>query len=1290
MGNMKFKINGTQYKVDGNKAGPDVSLNEFIRSVAGLRGTKAMCHEGGCGACIVAVRAALPPTNEVKTFAVNSCLVSVLSCHGWEITTVEGIGNRIKGYHDIQSRLANFNGTQCGYCSPGWVMNMYSLYESKNKALTAVEIENSFAGNMCRCTGYRPIADAFKSFATDADLTLLNKLCDLEELDIIKRCGLDCAKKCSHRDKCFKHSGRGNNSNDDAEESDDQEKEFVHLDDDKMMVVESVKHTWYKAFHLADVFDIVKRGHYTLVAGNTGQGVYHVTEYPRNLIDIFSVAELKGHVIDVNLIIGAGMTLADMMELFLDLSKNKEEFSYLKQFYDHMDLVAHVPVRNIGTIGGNLAMKHANNDFQSDLFLLFETVGAMITIAESLTKEVSMKLPDFLKTSLDSKIIKNIMLPPLSKCCAVKTYKIMPRAQNAHAVVNAGFMFKFKQNSNIIEKASIVYGSISPTFIHATKTEEVLVDKDPYTDETLQLALKTLHDEIDPEEAPPEPSAAYRKMLAVSLYYKAILSLCPSDKMNANYKSGGEAIKRGTSKGTQYYETDKSVWPLNQPIPKIEALVQCSGEAVFANDLPTESDEVYAAFVTADALPGSIIKDFDTTEAFKLDGVIAFYTAKDIPGENTFTPANIPFIEVQEEILCSKEVKFHGQPAAIIVANREKTANKAAKLVKIEYATVSKNRPLLTIDEVIKSPERSQRVRSDQNIEPSDVGKDVKTVINGELDMGEQYHYYMETQTCVTRPTEGGMEVFAATQWLDLTNVAVAQALKVPVNSINVIVRRVGGGYGGKISRSTQISCSAALVTHLTNKTCRMVLPLQTNMGSVGKRIGTKCNFELGVNAEGEIQYLKNTFYQDGGCSYNEVLTAITTHHFYNCYNPMRWGISPFSVLTDKPSNTWCRAPFSAEGVAMIEYMMERIAFSLKLDPIEVRLLNMKQENNPIPEMINQLKIDSEFDDRKKKVEEFNKNNRWRKRGIKMVPLTVGIIYTGLFNAIVSVYHADGSVVIMHGGIEMGQGLNTKAAQVCAYALGIPLEKISVKASNNFTSPNAMVTGGSVGSECVVFATKKACDVINERLKPIREKLDDPSWEVLVEAAFKAGVDLQANGTFNLSEGDAKPYDVYAVGVLEVEVDILTGNHDIIRVDILEDTGRSLSPEIDVAQIEGAFVMALGYWTSEKVVYDETTGKLLTDRTWTYKIPGIKDIPGDMRIYFRRNGNNEFGVLQSKATGEPAFCLGVVFLLAIQEALQSAHQDAGHDPGWIDIGTPYNVENIFMAVNHKIEDFKLT
>lgn len=256
----------------------------------------------------------------------------------------------------------------------------------------------------------------------------------------------------------------------------------------------------------------------------------------------------------------------------------------------------------------------------------------------------------------------------------------------------------------------------------------------------------------------------------------------------------------------------------------------------------------------------------------------------------------------------------------------------------------------------------------------------------------------------------------------------------------------------------------------------------------------------------------------------------------------------------------------TTEGIAITEYIMEKIAFSLHRDPVEVRLKNMEIENNPIPDMINQIKKDANFDERSQQVQEFNRVNRWRKRAIKLIPMTVDIQYTGNFNAIVSVYHADGTVVVTHGGIEMGQGINTKVAQVCAYKLGIALEKVSVKPSTSFTSPNAIVTGGSVGSECVVFAAMKACETINERLQPLREKMDKPSWEALVANAYGAGIDLQALHTFS-KENDAKPYDVYGVGILELEVDILTGNHDVIRVDILEDTGRSLSPEIDVAQV---------------------------------------------------------------------------------------------------------------------------
>nr|QLI62138.1 aldehyde oxidase 7 [Streltzoviella insularis] len=546
----------------------------------------------------------------------------------------------------------------------------------------------------------------------------------------------------------------------------------------------------------------------------------------------------------------------------------------------------------------------------------------------------------------------------------------------------------------------------------------------------------------------------------------------------------------------------------------------------------------------------------------------------------------------------------------------------------------------------------------------------------------------MEPQTTVAKPTEDGMEVYTASQWLDLPNVAIAECLKVPANSINIVIRRVGGSYGGKITRSCQTACAAALVTHLLGRTCRFVVPIEINLRMTGKRIPTNCKFEVGVNKEGEIQYLKNTFYQDNGYSPNETISPITVNHFFNCYDSKRWYVEANSVATDTPSNTWCRAPSSTEGIAMIEYIMERIAFTLGKDPLQVRLLNMAKENNPIPELIEQLKKDSNYEDRLVEVQKFNDNNRWRKRALKLIPMTYDLFYIGNYNSIISVFHIDGSIAIIHGGVEMGQGINTKAAQVCAYMLGAPLEKISVKPSSSFTSPNTMCTGASVGSECIAFATMKACEILLKRLEPIKEKMGKPSWEDLISKAYNAGIDLQASYMYSNNDG-VKPYDICGTCALEVEVDILSGNHDVRRVDLLEDTGRSLSPIIDVAQIEGAFIMGLGYWTSEKTLYDAESGKMLTDRTWTYKPPGIKDIPADLRVYFRRNSTNPFGVLQSKATGEPALAMASVITHAFREALRAARLDAGYDDQWVDINYPCTVENIFTAVGHKLEHFKL-
>lgn len=255
----------------------------------------------------------------------------------------------------------------------------------------------------------------------------------------------------------------------------------------------------------------------------------------------------------------------------------------------------------------------------------------------------------------------------------------------------------------------------------------------------------------------------------------------------------------------------------------------------------------------------------------------------------------------------------------------------------------------------------------------------------------------------------------------------------------------------------------------------------------------------------------------------------------------------------------------------MIEYMMERIAYNLGKDPLQVRMLNYAKGDNPIPELIDQLKKDANYDERIEEIKKFNDNNRWRKRALKIIPMTYEIFYLSPYNSVVSILHSDGSVILTHGGIEMGQGINTKVAQVCAYSLGIPLDKVSVKPSTSFTSPNNMVTGGSIGSECVAFATVKACEILMERLKPVKAKMNNPSWEQLVQQAYLESIDLQASYLYSRKD-NLQPYDIYGIVALEVEVDILTGNHDVRRVDLLEDIGRSLSPEIDVGQVSILFV----------------------------------------------------------------------------------------------------------------------
>ncbi|CAK1542922.1 unnamed protein product [Leptosia nina] len=1255
MDKIYFTVNGERYNVSGSEVTPNTSLNDYLRRDLGLYGTKAMCHEGGCGACVVSVARIHPVTKEKRTVAVNSCLVHILSCHQWDITTIEGLGNHKDGYHTLQTRLANYNGTQCGYCTPGWIMNMYSLQKSSSE-LSKRQVERAFGGNICRCTGYRSILDAFKSLAIPED-----SVQDLEDLHELK-CKSDCNKKCSDDDWCL------------IEKTSE---DLLQLD---------VVSRWYKAFNLDDVFKVLSRegtDNYLLVAGNTGKGVYPNTVEPRVCIDISSIEALQDINTDDNLVIGAGMTLTELMSVCDQRAGANEDFSYMKTLREHLDLVAHMPVRNIGTIGGNLALKNRHHDFPSDLFVLFATIGAGVTMLDSNKTKTVITMKDFMHTDLKNKIILNVKLPPLSQKNLIKTYKIMVRGQNAHAIVNAGFLFHVDKDNRVIS-SNIVYGNISPDFVYATETENVLKGQNLFNENVLKQALLKLEEELVLKDYSPEPSPGCRKAIALGLFYKAILSLNPS--VSPRYKTGGDVLSRAISRGTQTFDTDKALWPLNQPVVKLEALAQCSGEATYACDRHSSPRDVHVAFVLSTICVGEIVS-FDPAEALKLPGVVTFYTAKDIPGLNSFTPTDIPWVSADEEILPRKRVSFYGQPIALIAATNHKLALKAAELVKVVYKE-SKNKPVLNVQDALAAPDKAARIREDSSLTPTDRGTDVIHTIKGKFTVPDQYHFTMETQSCTVSNTRRGLVVRSATQWMDLVQAAVSKSLNMPLNSVTVEVSRIGGGYGGKASRSSLIACACALVAHKLNRTATLVLPLTHNMAAIGKRQACYTEYEVAVNASGVTQYVNLSYYSDNGCSFNDSAASSITSMMSSLYDVSRWNVKGYSVLTDKASNTWCRAPGTTEGAAIVEHIMERIAFTTKRDPLDVKLIHISPDHRDLKDMIDTFKIESKHEERKVEIAKYNSENAWTKKSLKMSIMSFPIGYDGTYPVTISVYHVDGSILISHGGIEMGQGINTKVAQVCAHTLKVPLENIKVKGADSFISPNAIASSGSVTSECVAHATVKACEELLKRLEPVKQAMNEPTWAEVVKAAFEKGINLQVNALTSKLDS-LKEYSVYGVCSAEVILDVLTGNHQILRVDIIEDTGQSLSPSLDVGQIEGAFVMGLGMWTSERLLY-APSGRLLTDRTWTYKPPGATDIPVDFRVTFKRNSYNTNGVLRSKATGEPALVLAVVVVNALQETILAARKEFGYiDNDWVHVDTPYSVENILKGISPKTSFYKL-
>ncbi|CAK1549450.1 unnamed protein product [Leptosia nina] len=1224
-----------KFPVAGSEVESDETLNDFIRNRLNLRGTKYMCKEGGCGICIVSVAA--PDSNgQRRSFSVNSCLITVLSCQDWEITTIEGLGSR-QAYHPLQRTLADHNGSQCGFCTPGWIMNMHSLLEANDYEVTQYEVENSFGSNNCRCTGYRPILDAFKSFAKDAPKT---KMVDIEDLNICKNKG-KCEKPC--KDWCI------------VEKRDTKVKK-IKLKDHKI---------WYRVHKVKEIFDAWREeglDSYMLVNGNTGRGAIYLFEFPRVLIDVSVVEELRTYYLDQNLVIGGGTSLTELMEIFKRMAQTYEDFSYLEKLYDHIDLVAHIPVRNVGSIAGNLMLKKRNMTFASDIFILLESIGATMTIV-SVDRKSDVSLQDFLTIDMKGKVITHVKIPPLGHRYKFASFKVMPRSQNAISQVNGAFLYELDpQDDATVISARIVFGGLSGPFSHAYNTEAFLRGQKLFENHVLQEALHILHDEIIVEEIPGMLKPEFRKKAALGLCYKSLLSLIPHHLLNPRYLSGAIDLKksRPLSKGTEVYDTNPVLWPLNEPMPKVEALIQCAGEATFVNDVQTMRKEVYCAFVTAKIFSGSI-EHIDPTPALQTPGVIAFYSAKDIPGKNTYVSATLT-IFMPEKILSDGKIDFFDQPIGIIVAKTERVAQRAASLVKVTY-NKDNRKPLLEIREIkIADP---SRITLERHFSPlQEPGKAIDRVIKQTENIFWQYHYSLETQSTVTRPSDDGVDVLAASQYPDMTHLCVSESLNVEQSRVNVSIPRCGGAFGCKITRASLITAACALVTHLLNRPCRFVMDIQANIRVIGKRLPCHLEYEVGVSRSGVIQYMKYDLFSDIGFKQTDPLVLLTLDSIRNCYDNRTWDFSAYSVKTDTHSNTYARSPGSLEAICMTEHVLERISYELDLDPIYVRTRNLNPQYKEVRVVLDRLVKISDYEVRKKEVKEFNSMNRWKKRGLRAAVMSWPCPAVIDFHILITIYHGDGSVVIKHGAVEMGQGVNTKVIQTVAFVFKIPTSKIQVRAIDVVSIPNNLSTQGSRTTQAVCFGAIKCCQIILKRLAAVKIPEENPLWEDLIQAAFMQGINLQAN--YQVTAADQESFRSAGAAISEVELDILTGELQVLRVDIVEDVGTSINPEIDLGQIEGAFIMGLGYWTSEQIIYDHDS---------------------DFRIELQRN-HNPVGTLGSRAVAEPGTCLAVSVAFALKRALADSREETGFPRNeWFSVDGPYTVEANVLHADVKVKEF---
>jgi len=750
------------------------------------------------------------------------------------------------------------------------------------------------------------------------------------------------------------------------------------------------------------------------------------------------------------------------------------------------------------------------------------------------------------------------------------------------------------------------------------------------------------------------------------------------------------------------------------------AHLHVTGGATFTDDMPELAGTLYAALIMSPVAHGELIGDgIDRDAILKEHGVVAVYTAKDIPGENNCGP-----IVHDDPFLAVGKVEFLGQAVAVVVAREMLYAREAAHKAKV---LVKELPPILTIDEAMAAKSFVMPAKGITRGNASEAIAKAPRKVKGSTETGQQEQFYMEGQITYAVPREDGqLTLYSSTQHPDGNQREAAAALNLSTNDVEVICRRMGGGFGGKEGNASIFSQSAALAAFKLQKPVKLRVNRDDDMMITGKRHDFRIDYEVGYDDEGRILGADITLMSRCGYStdYSGPVNDRACLHIDNCYFIPNLKLISHRCKTNTQSATAFRGFGGPQGMFGIETIIEQIANDIGKDPLDVRMLNIYQDpavsGNPATmvtqygqtiadwvgdKVITQVASEAKYRERRDSVNAFNKVNKRRKRGLALVPLKFGISFTATMlnqgGALLNIY-MDGSVSVNHGGTEMGQGLNTKMAQVCADGLGIDLSYVRVTGTDTQKVPNASATSASSGADINGAAIMNATAQMRARLAPVAANMlgckdtevnfansmahgggKSVEWTAVAKQAWMDRVGLSVAGFYMTPEikydfatltGHAFYYYCYGASVSEVEIDTRTGEWWLKAVDIVHDAGKSINPAIDKGQIEGGYVQGMGWLTMEECIWDKK-GKFLTHGPSTYKIPVAGDIPEHFNVTLFDGSNLKPTPFNSKAVGEPPLMLALSTFFALRDAVSASadHQTVGH------MSAPATPEKILMS-----------